>query len=115
MSWEFNGQKLTEMDRIIEDSHRFYSKYCEKCKFEWECNKTVLQSAESTFQNKNPHFLHINSCGYKATYKYIWYPIDVGNGICTKCNLYVINDNGFCPNCHALTKMRWGKKKVRNI
>ena len=70
MSWELNGKKLSEIDRIIEEGNFFHSKYCEKCKFQWKCNKIVVISSESTFENSNPHFLNINSCGYKATYKF---------------------------------------------
>ena len=58
MSWEFNGQKLTEMDRIIEDSHRFYSKYCEKCK-SYSKNERKVINTLTNFYKENHKFIKL--------------------------------------------------------
>ncbi len=56
MSWELNGQKLSELDQLIEYGNKFHSKYCKKCKFEWKCNKIVILSVEGTL---NFHIAYI--------------------------------------------------------
>ena len=97
MSYNYQGDLVEDFDEP-ELSLQETNKHCMKCYYQKTC-KTTNES------------LVRNGCGYKSTFKWVWRPADSGNATCTKCNLLVICDTGFCPDCGGETKMKWKKVK----
>jgi len=97
--WKLNGEYLTPEDEKQDKLYDFYQDFCSNCYFQHVCKKAEL--------------LDQDKCGFKPTHKTVWRLIDPANGTCTQCKTYIINDSGFCPDCHGVTKKQWRQIKIK--
>lgn len=94
MNYNYQGDLVEDFD---EPGLKFqeYNKYCTKCYYQHIC-----QITDETLVKKG--------CHHKSTFKLVWRPADSGNGTCVDCGLFIINDQGKCPDCGSLNiKMKW--------
>jgi len=93
--WKLNGEYLTPEDEKQEKINTFYERFCCEC-------QTQAKSTDPCKKNK---LLNQIKCGFKSVYKTVWRIVDPGN--------FIINDTGFCPDCHGTTKKRWKQVKIK--
>jgi len=97
--WKLNGGYLTPEDEKQDRINTFYRRFCSECQSHNTCKEIEL--------------LNQIKCGFKSIYKTVWRIVDPGNGTCTQCGLFIINDTGFCPDCHGITKKQWKQVKIK--
>lgn len=100
---KLNGEYLTPEDEKQDRINTFYQRFCSECQIQ----------AKSTDPCKKIELLNQIKCGFKSVYKTVWRIIDSENAKCIQCGLFIINDTGFCPDCHGTTKKRWKQVKIK--
>ncbi len=101
--WKLNGKYLTPEDEKQENINTFHKRFCSEC-------QTQTKSSDPC---KKIEVLNQIKCGFKSIYKTLWQIVDSGNATCTQCGLFIINDSGFCPDCHTITKKQWKQVKIK--
>jgi hypothetical protein len=96
-------QDLTPEHEKQDKINIFHQRFCIECQTQ----------AKSCDPCKKIELLNHVKCEFKSVYKTVWRIVDSGNGTCIKCGMFVINDNGFCPECHGTTKKRWKQVKIK--
>jgi len=101
--WKLNGEYLTPKDEKQDRINTFYRRFCSECQTQAKlydlCKKIEL--------------LNQIKCRFKSIFRTVWRIVDPGNGTCTQCGLFIINDTEFCPDCHGITKKQWKQVKVK--